>query len=245
MGQALWGISPTNTVKPNWLTDAQKENTIATKSGWAYKHPSGIVETLVSIANLSGKLGAAAVTAVRWLESTIAASAVGTLYVDFDEPLAVTGVPSIVLTGGAPIDSIVLVDGGTGYTEATAAIVGDGFGATASVVITDGVLAVTLVAPGSGYRTASVVITGDGIDAEFTATLGTAIEVTATFSELAGVDNSMVFTFTAPAAPDTLAILAQSIALNAGTIVELDAPGTAAVLAIGAEDLTTTLPVTA
>lgn len=59
-----------------------------------------------------------------------------------------------------------VTNGGSGYTAATAQIVGDGINATANVVITGGqVTAVNITAPGSGYRHATVTISGDGTNA--------------------------------------------------------------------------------
>lgn len=247
MGKALWGINSTNTAKPIWLTDKQKEQTIATKGGWVLKHPSGISEKLVAIANLSGKLGPAAITEVRWSKTSILKNTVGTLYVDFDEPIAVTGVPRITLTGGAPLASVTKISGGTNYTTATAVVKGDGFGAVANAVVElDKSVTVTLTNLGSGYRTASIVVTGDGAGANYTVALGTPVSITASYTVLEGVNNSMVFSFTAPNNyGDTLKVNAQSIALNGGTIVEALSPSTPAVLVIGAEDLGTSLSVTA
>ena len=246
MGQKLWGISPTNADKPNWLTDKQKENTVATKGGWVLKHPSGIFETLVAVAGLQTKLGAATVTAVRWMEAALKTNVAGSLYVDFDEQVTVTGSPTIALSGGAPIASVTLVSGGTGYTTAAAVVTGDGFGAQVDTTITDGVVAITLVQPGSGYSVAHIAITGDGADASATIALGSPLAVTATYASMAGNGNALVFTFPAlNNSGDTLHVGAQSIALTGGTIVETLFPTTNAVLTIAAEDLPgTTLPVT-
>lgn len=62
-------------------------------------------------------------------------------------------------------DRIQITNGGSGYTTATATINGDGTGATATVVLSGGIITeINITAPGSGYSFAEVVITGDGVD---------------------------------------------------------------------------------
>jgi len=73
------------------------------------------------------------------------------------------------------IDSFTVTAGGSGYTTATAIVVGDGIGAEADVTITAGeVTAVTPRSgyPGSGYSFAFVTISGDGTGATATVNLG-------------------------------------------------------------------------
>jgi hypothetical protein len=57
-------------------------------------------------------------------------------------------------------EAVVLVDGGSGYTSApTVSFTGDGTGATATAVVTDGaVTSVTVGSGGTGYTTATVTI---------------------------------------------------------------------------------------
>ena len=246
MGQKLWGISPSNTNKPHWLTAKQAENCYATKSGWVLKYSSGIIETLVAIAGLENKLGPASVTDVKWKETSVATSATGTLYVDFDEQLAVTGTPTLVLQGGSPVATVGLTAGGSGYTEATVVITGDGFGATATATVVAGaVTAVTLTSAGTGYRNISIQIVGDGTGALADISLGAQLSVTASYVSLEGANNSMLFTFTAPANPDTLQVITQTISLNGGTVTELANSSINANLAIPAFSLPVGLPVTA
>lgn len=60
------------------------------------------------------------------------------------------------------IEAIKVVDGGTGYSAASATILGDGNGATASVITSGGkVSKVIITNPGSGYTWTDVVITGN------------------------------------------------------------------------------------
>lgn len=148
MGQKLWGIKAGNEDKPSWLNDAQKENTFATNAGWVLRHNSGIEETLVAIANLKSKLGAASITEVKFGAGTYTAGTTKTIRVTYNEKVTVTGSPTLVVTGS--------VDG----------------------------------------------------------------PIAATYTSTAGQGNVLVFSFTVPAADNILSVGAQSIALNAGTIVE-------------------------
>ena len=149
MAQTLWGAkSGQSEMKPSWLNDEDKENTFATNAGWVLKHPSGIEETLVAIADLKTKLGAATITEVRFANGTYTELTQKTVRVTYNEKVTVTGEPTLVVTAG------------------------------------------------------------------------TAGPITATYSSTAGQGNVLVFTFTLPAAPDTLTIGAQSILLNGGTITE-------------------------
>lgn len=99
MGQKLWGITSGNEDKPIWLTDAQKENTFATNGGWVLRHNNGIEETLVSIANLKARLGAASITEVRFGTGTYTAGTTKTIRVTYNEKVTVTGNPTLVVTG--------------------------------------------------------------------------------------------------------------------------------------------------
>lgn len=149
MAQTLWGVKAGQSeMKPNWLTDAQKENTFATNAGWVLRHNSGIEETLVAVANLKTKLGAASITEVKFGTGTYTAGSTKTVRVTYNEKVTVTGSPTLVVTGA------------------------------------------------------------------------TAGAITATYSSTAGQGNVLVFSFTVPASPDTLSIVAQSIALAGGTVVE-------------------------
>jgi hypothetical protein len=99
MGQKLWGIKSGNEDKPIWLTDTEKENTFATNGGWVLRHPSGIEETLVSIANLKTKLGAASITEVKFGTGTYTEGTTKTVRVTYNEKVTVTGNPTLVVTG--------------------------------------------------------------------------------------------------------------------------------------------------
>lgn len=99
MGQNLWGIKAGNEVKPSWLNEEEQENTFATNAGWVLRHPSGIEETLVAIANLKTKLGAASITSVKFGTGTFNAATSKTVRVTYNEKVTITGSPTLVVTG--------------------------------------------------------------------------------------------------------------------------------------------------
>jgi len=100
MAQTLWGVkSGQSEMKPNWLTDKQKESTVATNAGWVLRHNSGIEETLVAVANLKTKLGAASITEVKFGTGAFTAGTSKTVRVTYNEKVTVTGSPTLVVTG--------------------------------------------------------------------------------------------------------------------------------------------------
>lgn len=69
-----------------------------------------------------------------------------------------------LLTTPGTVDTIVVTNGGAGYTTATVKIEGDGTGATASANITGNVItSITVSSRGSGYTWANVIITGQSV----------------------------------------------------------------------------------
>ncbi len=75
-------------------------------------------------------------------------------------------------TAAGSISDITMTAIGSGYSTATATIVGDGSGAVLDPYITNGrVRGIRIVSPGSGYTSATVSIVGDGIGASATATI--------------------------------------------------------------------------
>lgn len=94
---------------------------------------------------------------------------------EFGQAPKLLGAPGFTSTRPTDgVSSATVTDGGTGYTEATVAITGDGTGATATAVLDGGaVSAVVVTNPGTGYTSATVTITGDGSGATATAALGT------------------------------------------------------------------------
>lgn len=145
-------------IKPNWLTDKQKENTFATNAGWVLRHPYGVEETLVAIANLKQRLGSASISEVRFGPGKYTAGSTRTIRVTYNEAVTVTGTPTIDVTAS-----------------------------TAGII-------------------------------------------TAAYTGTEGAGNVLVFSFTLPAAPDTLSIVTQSLA--GATLAETSDPLISADLAI-------------
>ena len=107
----LWGATDSDESKPKNLTTAEKKEVYATGGGWVREagsiwsgndNASADPEVLVAISNLSTSLGAADVTEVEWITTTADKSAGFTLSVRvrYNEPVAVTGSPTLAVTNG-------------------------------------------------------------------------------------------------------------------------------------------------
>jgi len=98
---ALWGTTDADEAKPKWLTAQQKTNVFATVSGWTQLNGKGLEEVICAIGGLSGALGAADVTEVRFVQTAYAAgSRTITVDVYFNEKVTVTGTPQLVVANG-------------------------------------------------------------------------------------------------------------------------------------------------
>lgn len=96
-----WGATTSDESKPKWeWLSSRLANTFATDSGWAHRWPWGD-EILVAIGGLATNLGVA--TLVDLLVSTApvanAASQVVQVAALFNEPVTVTGTPTVVAIG--------------------------------------------------------------------------------------------------------------------------------------------------
>ena len=107
----LWGKTDADESKPKWLTDDQKKEVFANNSGWVREagsalsgnnNTSATPELLVAISALSTNLGAADVTEVEWITTAADKSAGFTLSVRvrYNEPVTVTGSPTLAVTNG-------------------------------------------------------------------------------------------------------------------------------------------------
>lgn len=86
------------------------------------------------------------------------------LTIDFMPVVTNATVSAAAVNGSIPFTRVDV--GGTGYTTATVAIVGDGSGATATATLAGGaVTAITMTAVGTGYTYATATITGNGTGA--------------------------------------------------------------------------------
>lgn len=100
----------------------------------------------------------------KYVGSVSASDATRFLTVDY-LPIRENAVVKAAAQGGT-IDSVQVTEPGTGYTNATVAITGDGVGATATAVVLGGqVIRINVTNPGTGYSFANATITGDGVGA--------------------------------------------------------------------------------
>ena len=106
---SLWG----NDIKPKNLTDAEKKEVFANKSGWVREAGSVLSgngntgadpEVLVAISNLSANMGAANITEIEFVTTSFDKSDGGNIdvRVRFNEPVTVTGTPQLTITNDTP-----------------------------------------------------------------------------------------------------------------------------------------------
>ena len=107
----LWGKTDADESKPKWLTDDQKKEVFANNSGWVVEggsaqtgngNANAQAEVLCCIGGLSTGIGAGDITDVEWITTTADKSAGFTLSVRvrYNEPVTVTGSPTIAVTNG-------------------------------------------------------------------------------------------------------------------------------------------------
>ena len=108
---ALWGATDADEAKPKHLTTAQQKEVYANTGGWVVEagssqtgngNTSADPEILVAIRGLSASIGAADVTEVEWITTAADKSAGFTLSVRvrYNEPVTVTGNPTLAVTNG-------------------------------------------------------------------------------------------------------------------------------------------------
>ena len=121
---ALWGITDGAESKPKYLTQADKNNTVAKPEGWVLKRSIGarkLEEVLVAVSsqtNLSTALAEATITGVWFKESALGQGDTGTIVVNWNENVDITTVVTLVVTGS--------VTGAITATAATQAAVNNG-----------------------------------------------------------------------------------------------------------------------
>ena len=107
----LWGKTDADESKPKWLTDDQKKEVFANNSGWVVEGGSAQTgngnvnaqpEILACIGGLSTGFGAGDISDVEWITTTADKSAGFTLSVRvrYNEPVTVTGSPTLAVTNG-------------------------------------------------------------------------------------------------------------------------------------------------
>ena len=121
---ALWGHTSGSESKPNWLSDADKQKTVAKPHGWELVRKVGsrtLTETLVAMKNLTTALGAANLTDIDWNITAFDKSAGGTLSVTatFNEAVDVTGTPQLTVVNSVNSNHTLSYASGTGTNELT------------------------------------------------------------------------------------------------------------------------------
>jgi hypothetical protein len=175
---ALWGITDGAESKPKYLTQEDKNNTVAKPHGWELQKAVGArtqTETLVAVGSktvLSTALAEATIASVYFVADSYARSAAGGVIVSYNEQVNVTNGATLVVTAS-----------NSGATTATAAAhTSDNtvlFAFTvpnAANTLTIGAQTVsgTIVDSAGGATSDKVIAAGDIIDAGGAGTGGTA-----------------------------------------------------------------------
>ena len=178
---ALWGASDATEDSPKWLTAEQKEDCIATLSGWAQKagtartgngNTSADPEILVAIRGLSGSIGTGDIMGFDWNISAFDKSDGGTLSVtaNFNEAVVKTGTPQLTVTNNNRANHTLSYASGSGTNALTfTLVIGAGNSATsAGDILSIGANAMALnggtILDNSGDRVATTQTVTSGVD---------------------------------------------------------------------------------
>jgi hypothetical protein len=101
---ALWGNSTTDESRPKWLRANDNpgndlNNCFADERGWVLRHPNGYEEVLVTVSGLSTKIGNATIAGVYFNAASYAKNATGTVVVNYNEKVTVSGGATIGVAG--------------------------------------------------------------------------------------------------------------------------------------------------
>ena len=123
----LWGATDSDESKPKFLTDEQKKQCFATKSGWVLENgaltgndnPNADPEILVAIGELATSIGAADITEIEFITTAFDVSDGGTLQVRvrFNEAVDVTGTPQLTVVNDSRANHTLSYASGTGSNE--------------------------------------------------------------------------------------------------------------------------------
>lgn len=130
---SLWGASDADESKPKFLTDAEKKEVFANASGWVQEAGSAATgndnasadpEVLVAIGGLATSLGAADITEIEFITTSVSAAAPGdfSVRVRFNEPV------DVVTSGGTPTVTVTNDNDGTGTSSNIAPAYASGTG---------------------------------------------------------------------------------------------------------------------
>ena len=178
---ALWGASDATEDSPKWLTAEQKEDCIATLSGWAQKagtartgngNTSADPEILVAIRGLSGSIGTGDIMGFDWNISAFDKSDGGTLSVtaNFNEAVVKTGTPQLTVTNNNRANHTLSYASGSGTNALTfTLVIGAANSATsAGDILSIGANAMALnggtILDNSGDRVATTQTVTSGVD---------------------------------------------------------------------------------
>ena len=178
---ALWGASDATEDSPKWLTAEQKEDCIATLSGWAQKagtartgngNTSADPEILVAIRGLSGSIGTGDIMGFDWNISAFDKSDGGTLSVtaNFNEAVVKTGTPQLTVTNNNRANHTLSYASGSGTNALTFTLaIGAANSATsAGDILSIGANAMALnggtILDNSGDRVATTQTVTSGVD---------------------------------------------------------------------------------
>jgi len=123
-----WGASDAAEHKPRFLTDAEKRSCAATTAGWTVPaggngNPAADREVLVTIGGLSSATGLniADISSINWDITAFDKSEGGTLSVtvNYNELVAVTGTPKLVVTNDSRANHDLTYASGTGTNRLT------------------------------------------------------------------------------------------------------------------------------
>jgi hypothetical protein len=115
---ALWGNSTSDESRPKWLRANDNPGNdlnkcFADERGWVLRHPNGYEEVLVTVSGLKTKLGNATIAGVYFKAKTYAKTAIGTVVVNYNEKVTVSGGATIGVAGTVTAGTIV----GTAVTQ--------------------------------------------------------------------------------------------------------------------------------
>ena len=178
---ALWGASDATEDSPKWLTAEQKEDCIATLSGWAQKagtartgngNTSADPEILVAIRGLSGSIGTGDIMGFDWNISAFDKSDGGTLSVtaNFNEAVVKTGTPQLTVTNNNRANHTLSYASGSGTNALTftLTITGGNNATSAGDILSIGANAMALnggtILDNSGDRLATTQTVTSGVD---------------------------------------------------------------------------------
>ena len=123
----LWGATDSDESKPKFLTDEQKKQCFATKSGWVLENgaltgndnPNADPEILVAIGELATSIGAADINEIEFITTAFDKSDGGTLQVRvrFNEAVDVTGTPQLTVVNDQRANHTLSYASGTGSNE--------------------------------------------------------------------------------------------------------------------------------